>query len=281
MTALGVALSLSVAGAVVSGSFLLAGFGQGILGRVMRRRKSGLALVKLYGRRREGKEEGDTLPLERLHGWSDVRWRVAGLLGGVAGMVVLYLLFAEMGTPYLALVLVGAGAALVPQMVKRTRRRAVEWRYLREIRDFITSLRLAVSLGETISQALLGIAEQEGESLFHERLHHHVRTKLATSTPEKVLEALARDFRSQEIGALLRRLTAARGGGLSYGEALRASAERVEQEMVQAAEYAIEEAPTRLVLPMLIGLFPTVVVLVVYPLAMALIAGIASTGLPR
>lgn len=279
MIALGVALSLSVAGAVVSGSFLLAGFGQGILGRVMRRRKSGLALVKLYGRRREGKEEGDTLPLERLHGWSEVRWRVAGLLGGVAGMVVLYLLFAEMGTPYLALV--GAGAALVPQMVKRTRRRAVEWRYLREIRDFITSLRLGVSLGETISQALLGIAEQEGESLFHERLRHHVRTKLATSTPEKVLEALARDFRSPEIGALLRQLTAARGGGLSYGEALRASAERVEQEMVQAAEYAIEEAPTRLVLPMLIGLFPTVVVLVVYPLAMALIAGIASTGLPR
>jgi len=279
VTALGVALSLSVAGVVVSGSFLLAGLGQGILGRLMRRRKSGLALVNLYGWRREGREEGDTLPVERLYGWSEARWRAAGLLAGVAGMAVLYLLFAEMGTPYLALV--GAVAALVPQMVKGTQRRALEWRYLREIRDFITSLRLAVSLGETISQALLGMAEQDGGTLFHERLRHHVRTKLAASSPEKVVEALARDFRSPEIGALLGQLIAAGAGGLSYGEALRASAERVEQEMVQRAEYAIEEAPTRLVLPMLIGLFPTVVVLVVYPLAMALIAGITSTGLPR
>ena len=279
MTAVGVALSLSVAGVVVSGSFLLAGLGQGILGRLMRRHKSGLTLLKLYGRQREGKEEGDTLPLETLYGWSEARWRAAGLLAGVAGMAVLYLLFAEMGTPYLALL--GGAAALVPQMVKRTQRRAHEWRYLREIRDFITSLRLAVSLGETISQALLGIAEQQGETLFHERLRHHVRTKLATSTPEKVLEALARDFRSPEIAALLRQISAARAGGLSYGEALRGSAERGEQEMVQAAEYAIEEAPTRLVLPMLVGLFPTIVVLVLYPLAMALIAGIASTGLAR
>lgn len=280
MTAVGVALSLSVAGAVVSGSFLLAGLSREILERLMRRHKRGLALLKLYGRRRGGeKEAGDLLPLERLYGWSEARWRGAGLLAAVAGMAVLYLLFAEMGTPYLALL--GGAAALVPQMVKRTQRRAHQWRYLREIRDFITSLRLAVSLGETISQALLGIAEQEGETLFHERLRHHVRTKLATSTPEKVLDALARDFRSPEIAALLRQITAARAGGLSYGEALRGSAERVEQEMVQAAEYAIEEAPTRLVLPMLVGLFPTIVVLVVYPLAMALIAGISTAGLPR
>ena len=279
MNALGVALSLSVTGVVVSGSFLLAGLSREILERLIRRHRSGVVLVKLYGRRKEGDKEGDTLSLERLYGWSEAHWRGAGLLAALAGMVVLYLLFAEMGTPYLALV--GAGTALVPQMVKRSQRRSVGWRYLREIRDFITSLRLAVSLGETISQALLGIAEQEGETLFRERLRHHVRTKLATSTPEKVLEALARDFRSPEIVALLRQLAAARAGGLSYGEALRASAERVEQEMVQAAEYAIEEAPTRLVLPMLIGLFPTVVVFVLYPLAMALIAGITTTGLPR
>ncbi len=280
MTAVGVALFLSVAGAVVSGSFLLAGLSREILERLMRRHRSGLALLKLYGRRRGGeKEGGDLLPLERLYGWSEAHWRGAGLLAAVAGMAVLYLLFAEMGTPYLALL--GGAAALVPQMVKRTQRRAHQWRYLREIRDFITSLRLAVSLGETISQALLGIAEQQGETLFHERLRHHVRTKLATSTPEKVLEALARDFRSPEIATLLRQISAARAGGLSYGEALRGSAERVEQEMVQAAEYAIEEAPTRLVLPMLVGLFPTIVVLVLYPLAMALIAGIASTGLAR
>lgn len=279
MNALGVALSLSVAGVVVSGSFLLGGFSREILERMIRRHRSGLALVKLHGRWREGEREGDLLPLERLYGWSEAHWRGAGLLAGVSGMAVLYLLFAEMGTPHLALL--GAAAALVPQMVKSTHRRADQWRYLREIRDFITSLRLAVSLGETISQALLGIAEQEGETLFRERLRHHVRTKLATSTPEKVLEALARDFRSPEMVALLRQLSAARSGGLSYGEALRASAERVEEEMVQAAEYAIEEAPTRLVLPMLIGLFPTVVVLVLYPLAMALIAGITTTGLPR
>lgn len=279
MSALGVALSLSVAGVVVSGSLLLAGLGQGILGRLMRRQRVGLGLVKRYTRRGKEEKESDLLPLERLYGGSEAGWRTAGLLAGVAGIGVLYLLFAEMDTPYLALV--GAGAALVPQMVKRRERRGVEWRYLREIRDFITSLRLAVSMGETISQALLGMAEQEGESLFHERLRHHVRTKLAASTPEKVLGALAGDFRSPEIGALLRQLSAARGGGLSYGEALRASAQRVEEEMVQAAEYAIEEAPTRLVLPMLIGLFPTIVVLVLYPLAMALIAGIATTGLPR
>ncbi len=203
-------------------------------------------------------------------GIPDLNWNLLQLAGAVAGVLGLSLVFAET-TPQMALV--GVAGALGPRLARRYLMEQARVRHLAEVRDFIAALRLMVSIGETLSRSLIRLSQEDDPSLFGQRLRGHVATRLASS-PEAVIEALARDFRSPELENLLLRLRASQRGGLSGGEAVRSTAEEVEAEMAERAELAIEEAPTKLVLPMLVGLFPTILVLLLYPLAQTFLSGL-------
>ncbi len=91
---------------------------------------------------------------------------------------------------------------------------------LRQIRDFVIGLQLGTSLDETLSGALLRTAEQmAGGGVFAQRLLKHVETRLSIA-PEEVIQALAEDFRSEDLRDLALRLELAREGGISYERAL-------------------------------------------------------------
>lgn len=214
----------------------------------------------------------DLLPEDEYLGLPRLNWHLLQLAGAVAGVLALSLVFSET-TPQFALA--GLAGGLVPGLVRRQITERAREQHLGAVRDFVTALRLLVSMGDTLSRSLMRLAEGEERSLFDRRLRHHVATRLASS-PEVVIEALAHDFRSPELENLLLRLRASQKGGLSGGEAVRSTAEEVEAEMAERAELAIEEAPTKLVLPMLVGLFPTILVLLLYPLANAFLAGLSA-----
>jgi hypothetical protein len=218
-------------------------------------------------------QKRDLLPIpeEDYLGLSGTNWQMVQVVTAILGLAVAYLVFAET-SPLFALV--GLLGGLAPRLAMKAVAAEAQWRHLREIRDFITSLRLAVTLNETLSRALMDIAgREEGYSLFARRLRHHLDTRLSTS-PEAVIGGLAEDFRSKELRDLLLRLEAARRGGLSFAEALLTSAREVEAEIQERVEMSIEDAPARLLLPTLVGFFPNVFILLILPLAMTVLAGI-------
>ena len=257
--------TLAVATAAFAASFLvLEAVVGGGLAAVRRHSRWSAALRPLPG------PVSDTLPEDEYLGLPNLNWNLLQLAGAVAGVLALSLVFAET-TPQFALA--GLAGGMAPRLARRQITERARERHLGSVRDFITSLRLMVSMGDTLSRSLMRLAEGEEQGLFGRRLRHHVATKLASS-PETVIEALSQDFRSPELENLLLRLRASQKGGLSGSEAVRSTAEEVEVEMAERAELAIEEAPTKLVLPMLVGLFPTILVLLLYPLANAFLAGL-------
>jgi hypothetical protein len=81
-----------------------------------------------------------------------------------------------------------------------------------------------------------------------------VEAKLAAS-PEEVLLGLADDFDSAHLRDIVERLEMAREGGVSYERALSISVDAIEEDIRSQVEMAIQKAPTRLTIPMVVGVF--------------------------
>jgi len=137
---------------------------------------------------------------------------------------------------------------------------------LRDIRDFMVNLQLGTSMDRTLSGALAETAKQfQHKGIFGERLRRQVDAKLSTS-PEAVIEGLAEDFQSVHLRELLERLSMAREGGVSYERALAISVSAIEEDIRGQVELEIQQAPLKLTIPMVVGIFVPALVLGIIPL---------------
>ena len=202
-------------------------------------------------------------------------WRVGAAIAGV-----LVLLLALWGTDYVYLAVFGSAATYVPSFIRHQMRENERWRLRLQVRDFIAELRLALALSVTVSQALENLAGRENKTrtLFTERVRYHVERTLRVETPEKTFAALAEEFKSEDLRKLVVLLRAAQRGGMLLTDALAESADSIEQNIIASAELSIEEMPTRLILPMLFALFPTIMVLALIPAVSLLITSLS--GVP-
>ena len=205
-------------------------------------------------------------------------WDTWRLIAGVMGVIAL--LFVLWSTDYVYGSIFGLGAAYIPSFVRRQMKENARWRLRLEVRDFVAELRLALALNVTVSQALEHIADrsQDATTPFIERVRHHVERTLRMEGPEKMLEALAEDFQSEDLRKLLVLVRAALRGGMPLAEALGQSADSIAQSIVTSAELSIEEMPTQLILPMLFALFPTIMLLALIPAVSMLVTSLS--GVP-
>jgi Flp pilus assembly protein TadB len=171
----------------------------------------------------------------------------------------------------------GLAAGCVPLLWKRRRLARARQDVRRQVASLIEEVRLRLAFSGSLGPVLDTLAAEEREGIVHERLRLH-RDLVVVAGPEEVLEKLAGELRSPELRMLLRRVRAARRGGASYAEALQAAADEVAGEIARRAEIEVEGAPMRLLFPMLVFLFPPILVLVLYPPAARLIEQLTGAG---
>jgi len=138
---------------------------------------------------------------------------------------------------------------------------------LRDVRDFAFNLQLGTSMEATLSGALTETAQQFAarKGIFGERLKRQVDAKLASS-PEDVIRGLAEDFDSLQLREMLDRLAMAREGGVSYERALAISVDSIEEDIRAQVEQEIQQAQTKLTVPMVVGVFGPPLVIGILPL---------------
>ena len=137
---------------------------------------------------------------------------------------------------------------------------------LADVRDLVISLQLGTSMQSTLTGSLDRAAEQfAGRGVLGERLRRHVDARLSIS-PEAVLEGLAQDLDCPQLTELLERIRMASEGGITYNHVLAVSVASIEEDMRSAIEQEIQRAPTRLTLPMVIGVFFPAILLGLLPL---------------
>jgi len=172
----------------------------------------------------------------------------------------------------------GLLAGLFPLLWRRRQLAQARLTTRQQIAELIEDLRLRLAFSGTLGAALALIVDDADRSgVVMDRLRLH-RDRLALEGPEAVLQRLADELRSRELRLLLARVRAARLGGGSTVEALRAAADDVAAEITRQVEAEIEGAPLRLVFPMLILLLPPVLALALYPPASLLINALTGAG---
>jgi len=205
-------------------------------------------------------------------------WLAWQVLCGVGGVALGWLIFSDI-SPLFA----GAGlvAVFLPRLVMRLRADAARWATRRAVRNLLISLRLAVGLGQQLARALQVIDDlwAQDSTCLAQRLRWHTQRQLAGPGPLAVFAALARDFRSRELDDLVLRLQASRQGATPAAAALRAAAESLEIDLTNEARKSIKAATIQLLFPMLLGLFPPILLLLLLPLAVAALTGFAT--IPR
>jgi hypothetical protein len=145
------------------------------------------------------------------------------------------------------------------------------------VRDFVLTIQLSRSLAETLAGALQQAARQFGErGVFGQRLQTRVRSQLQVE-PERVILALANDFQSQPLFDMAERLDLAHEGGLSYGEAVNATLDEVEERIRIEVEKEIERAPVMLTIPMIIGVFFSALALLGFPLLVVMFNSVTAS----
>ncbi len=266
------AVLLGIASGAYFGAFSLLDILLSLLARVSKRRwqMQPLKWLDQFEKRAGALTEDERFGLNRIN------WDALKLASGASGVAILALFLGGTDYPYLAVL--GLAAAFIPSFIRKQMLELARWRLRVEIRDFITELRLAITLNVTVSRALQQVAQRKRETPFAQRLQYHVETTLGVAEPERVLSALAEEFESRDLRELVMLVTAARRGGLALSEALAQSAQSVAQTILAEAEYSVEEMPTELILPMLFCLFPPILVLVLLPIMNQLITTL--TGLP-
>ena len=278
-------LVLGFAGAAGFGVWAaFAMFGEGLLalaGLFYRRRTFLARLDRDRQARRAGpraKTEAEKLGLPPVN-W--VLWRIGSALAGFGfGWLLLG------GGDYFFLAPVGLVAYFAPGFVEQQRVELARWRLRLEVRDFVTALRLALAFDVTLSRMLADIGARAGGVLRGSgprnpgssapdetplaRALTARQGSLTASDPQAVLAILADDLDSRDLRQLLGRVGAARRGGLSFADALAASAREIMEQLALDAEYRVEAAPNELILPMLLALFPPALLLLLLPVASTL-----------
>jgi tight adherence protein C len=151
----------------------------------------------------------------------------------------------------------------------RVRRRQDEIR--RSLPYALDLLTLSVEAGLDFTQAMSRIVKKLGNSALAMELGQTVRDIHLGRTRVQALRELSRRVDLSELNSLTGALIQADELGSSLGPILRIQADQLRVRRSQAAEKLAMEAPVKILLPLILFIFPTIFIMIFGPIALKLL----------
>lgn len=192
---------------------------------------------------------------------------VAGRLvaAGLAGVVAVLLGVPLGGTPLAVSVAVAMLGWLLPGTWLRDRIAQRQRAVLRELPFFLDVITLAVESGLNLASALAQAADKGPPGPLREEFERVLRDIRAGRTRADALRAMAERLAQPGVGALVASLIVAEQQGGALAPILRAQAEQRRNERFQRAEKLAMEAPVKMLLPLLLFIFPCTFAVLLFP----------------
>jgi len=263
-------LTLGVAGLAGTGVWLLLyALGQtlvNLVGRVRLYRQARAA--QLLARYRTTVPVAAGLPDHVLYGYPAISWSALGLGLAVVGMLAL---LPVLGFP-------GALVAVVleraPLLVRGQLMREGRARLRLRIRDFVDDLREAVAIHGSLGKALdaLVATQDERTDAIALALARRARSRSAQLSADEVLEHMATDLKSPDMREVAAQVRLALAGGMDLAEALAAVTDTLSEAIAAEVNVRLQAAPNTYVLPMVLFMFGPLLILMLYPVALRVVA---------
>lgn len=262
-------LTLGAAGLAGAGAWLLLYVaGQAMVGL--------LARVRLYRRTRAAQQlaryqataPAAALPDHVLYGYPDLAWSALGIGLAVVGCLAL---LPVLGFP-------GALVAVVleraPYLVRGQLQREGQARLRLRVRDFVDDLREAVAIHGSLGKALDALVALQGERTDPVALAlvRRVRSRSAQLSADQVLEHMATDLKSPAMREVAAQVRLALAGGMDLARALDTVAETLSEVIAAEVNVRLQAAPNTYVLPLVLFMFGPLLILMLYPVALRVVA---------
>lgn len=194
---------------------------------------------------------------------------IGGAVAGVAGVAATDL---PMGLKAYLVAMAAAAAFFAPNVIVRL----IRARRLREIRnhlpDAVDMLEICVTAGMGLDAAWAAVGEEVrgvSPTLADEMTLVDLEVQLGTSRTE-AMRNMSRRTGADELGSLVALLVQSDRFGTSVAEALRVFAASSREARSARAEMAAEQLAVKLVFPMILFVFPAMLIVMVGPAGMAL-----------
>lgn len=194
---------------------------------------------------------------------------VIGLLGTAALVVPLQM---SMGGKMMLAICGGAALSFAPNLVVHTRRGKRFAEIRRHLPDAIDLLEVCVSAGMGMDAAWNSVTDEVrgvSTSLADEMALTNLEIHLGTSRAE-AMRHMARRTGTDELSSLVAVLVQSERFGTSILDALRAFASSMREDRSHRAQEAAEKLAVKLIFPMVMFIFPAVVVVLAGPAVIAL-----------
>ncbi len=194
-------------------------------------------------------------------------------VGGVLVRLV-SLLRADLGTGAAAMLLVlpGVVAFLMTHAWIRDRSRSRRAAVLRDLPFVLDLMTLGIESGQSLSAALVLVIEKAAPGPLLEHLRVLMAQLKAGQTQEVALREFGQDIDVASVHAWVAAVLIAHKQGASLAGVFRAQAEQVRVERFLRAEKAAMQAPVKMLLPLVIFIFPSAFIVLFFPVISRLMA---------
>jgi tight adherence protein C len=192
------------------------------------------------------------------------------LLGGVAGALIGALFNIRLKINFIVL-LFAVGGMYMPLLWLRGQVRQRREDIRRGLPYALDLLTLSVEAGLDFTQALSRIVRKLGNTPLGAELGQMVRDIQLGRTRSQALRELGRRVDVPELNSIVSALIQADELGSSLGPILRIQADQLRTRRSQTAEKLAMEAPVKILLPLILFIFPTIFIMIFGPIALKLL----------
>jgi pilus assembly protein TadC len=208
------------------------------------------------------------VPDHVLYDYPDLPWSALGIGLAAAGLLAL-LPFVGFPGALVAVVLERA-----PYLVRGMLRREGQARLRLRIRDFVDDLREAVAIHGSLGKALdaLVAAQYERTDALALVLARRARSRSAQLSADQVLDGMAADLKSPDMREVAAQVRLALAGGMDLADALAAVTDTLSEVIAAEVNVRLQAAPNTYILPMVLFMFGPLLILMLYPVALRVVA---------
>lgn len=186
---------------------------------------------------------------------------VSGLLFGITA----WLLFSMMGRSFAVLgVLVACGGFFYPELWLKEATERRRGAILKTLPFYLDIITLSVEAGSNLTGGLTQAVQKSSDSPLRRELSRVLRDVRAGKSRADALRDMSERAGSTAVTHVVGSLIQAEKTGSSLGPLLRAQAEQLRSERFQRAEKKAMEAPVKLLGPLVMFIFPTTFIVLIF-----------------
>lgn len=191
-------------------------------------------------------------------------------LAGAAGVFVAIVLL-DIYNP-IFLLLIGIGGGVLPYLFLMEKVKEKHKRIFRQLPDTLDLLALMMEAGMEFGGALNKLTELERSELTSELFLAQQEMKLGKSRAD-ALTAMAERLKHPQLSASVNSIITSLNIGSSLVPTLKTLSEQFKAERIHLAEKAANEAPLKMMFPLILFIFPTVFIILFGPIILTFLGG--------